>query len=173
MGTRAVYGFRKNNKYKITYSNWDGDYEWLGTAIVKFINTTAIKEMNNIFNKIILVDILDKPNRKQIKECKKYANLEISTRTLYDFRCLLSETIGHLEFYRDTDLKYMINSEEHLNEYSYQYIINLDNNKLEIYWYEILVNSYNLNDVPTSWIEECTKNIDILYEKWKKGIYLR
>ena len=168
MGTRAIYGFKKNNRYKVTYSNFDGDYEWLGISIVKFVETTPIEEINNIFNKIILVDILDKPNKKQIKECKKYANLEISTRTFYDFNCLLSNTIGHLEYYRDENLKYMINYETHLNEYSYQYIINLDNNKLEIYWYEELINSYNFDNIPTNWIEDCNKKVDICYDKWKK-----
>ena len=62
----------------------------------------------------------------------------------------------------------MINYEKQLNEYSYQYIINLDNNKLEIYWYKVLINSYNFNNIPANWIEECNKKVDIYYDKWKK-----
>ena len=70
MGTRAIYGFKKNNRYKVTYSNFDGDYEWLGISIVKFVETTPIEEINNIFNKIILVDILDKPIKNRLKNVK-------------------------------------------------------------------------------------------------------
>ena len=46
MGTHAVYGFKKDNKYKITYSNFDGGYNDIGTLIINFVNTTSITEMN-------------------------------------------------------------------------------------------------------------------------------
>ena len=167
MGTHAVYGFKKDNKYKITYSNFDGGYNDIGTLIINFVNTTSITEMNTIFEKIVLVDVLDIPTEKQIQECKKYANLEIATRTLKDFVCLLAKTIGHLEYYRDENLRYMINEESELDKHEFQYIINLDNEKLEIYWYEMLVNSYDLTNVPKNWIEECDTNADICYQKWK------
>ena len=115
MGTHAVYGFKKDNKYKITYSNFDGGYNDIGTLIINFVNTTSITEMNTIFEKIVLVDVLDIPTEKQIQECKKYANLEIATRTLKDF----------------------------------------------------VIKEYPLENIPENWIEECDKNADICYQKWK------
>ncbi len=168
MGTRAIYGFKKDNKYKVTYSNWDGGYEDLGQSIVNFINTTSLKELNDIFEKIILVEAIDVPTKEQILECEKYANLEISLRTLEDFCCLLSKTIGTLKYYRDDNLKYMINYEEELYTEQYGYIINLDKEQLEIYWYEQLVKSYSLSNIPKNWVKECNKNMSICYKKWKK-----
>lgn len=163
MGTRATYGFKKNGKYKVTYSNCDGNYEWLGNSIVTFINNTSINELNNIYDRILLVEPLDVPTEKQILECKKYADLNISTRTLKDFSCLLAKTICNLQYYRDdSKLKYMINYENFLYRESYQYIINLDSNQLEIYFYEILVNSYELSNIPKNWITECDKKLEEL-----------
>ena len=168
MGTRAVYGFKKNNKYKITFSLWDGSYEDLGKAIVDFITTTTLKQMNDIFDKIILVDPMDIATTEQIEECKKYANLNICSKTLEDFTCLLANTIGNLQLYRDDNLRYMINHESYLNQEKFQYIINLDNKQLEIYWYEMLVNSYSLSNISKNWIEECDRNVDKCYDIWKK-----
>lgn len=168
MGTRAIYGFKKDNKYKVTYSNFDGGYEDIGQSVVDFVNTTSLEEMKNIFNKIILVEALNVPTEEQILECKKYANLEISLRTLEDFCCLLAKTIGNLKYYRDDNLRYMINHENELYTEQFGYIINLDNEQLEIYWYEQLVKSYSLSNIPKKWINECNKNMSICYKKWEK-----
>ena len=81
MGTRAVYGFKKNNKYKITFSLWDGSYEDLGKAIVDFITTTTLKQMNDIFDKIILVDPMDIATTEQM--FKDIRRLYLSTSKHY------------------------------------------------------------------------------------------
>lgn len=124
--------------------------------------------MNNIFDKIILVDLSHNATSEQIEECKKYADLTVSLKTLEDFYCLLRNTQGNLQYYRDDNLRYMINYESGLDQYQYQYIINLDNKQLEIYWYEMLVISYSFSNIPKNWIEECDKNVDKCYNEWKK-----
>lgn len=62
----------------------------------------------------------------------------------------------------------MINHENELYTEQFGYIINLDNEQLEIYWYEQLVKSYSLSNIPKKWINECNKNMSICYKKWEK-----
>lgn len=168
MGTRAIYGFLKDDKYKITYSNFDGGYKNIGQNIVNFINTTSLEMMKDIFNRIVLVEALDIPNNKQILECKKYANLDISMKTLKDFCCLLGNTIGNLQYYRDENLKYMINYEDQLYSTAYGYIINLDTNMFEVYYYEDLLLKFNLSNIPNNWAEECDAVYEERYEKYEE-----
>ena len=160
MGMRAVYGFLKNGKYKVTETNFDGAYEDLGNKIVDFINTTTIKEMNKIFEKIILVDVIAVATKEQIKECKRYTNLEIGTRKLTDFNCLLCKSRGDLRPYRDENLKYMEDHQTEIGNYFYEYIINLDDNTLEIRQYGDIILRFDLLDIPKSWIKQCD-NVDM------------
>lgn len=187
MGTRGIYGFRKNNKDKITFCNSDSFFEGLGKEIVDFIRKTDIKIMSEIYDRIILVDIIQEATEEQIKKCKKYLNIDVNIRTPKDFTCLLWKSIGSLKAYRDDNLEYMIDASReitnpHLCEYIY--IIDLDTNELEIYA-EIkeeiikdrynkelsrkekrcgLIKKYKLNNIPDNWIEECDK---ICEDSWK------
>ena len=54
MGTRGLYGFRKNGKDKITYNHWDSYPEGLGQNVLNFVKETSIEELNSIYDKIIL-----------------------------------------------------------------------------------------------------------------------
>ena len=190
MSTRGIYGFRKNNIDKVTFCHGDSYLEDLGNEMVNFIKDTSIETMNKIFDKIILVGLLDEATKEQIKQCKKYSNLEVNIRSLKDFTCLLYNTFGSLDVYRDEELKYMIDaSKEITNIYlcEYAYIINLDTNEFEIYapmYYKViedrynsednegetkcrLIKKYKLDNIPNNWIKECEK---IDEEDWiKKG----
>ncbi len=178
MANRGIYGFRKNNQDKVTFCNGDSFFEGLGKDIVKFIKETSKEKMEEIFDKIILVDKLQEATETQIQECKKYANLEVNIRNIKDFTCLLWKSIGRLETYRDEGLRYMIDaSSEITNPHlcNYAYIINLDTNQFEIYalmYKQILQDRYNINskdgegrcrlikeyplsNIPNDWKEEC------------------
>lgn len=180
--TRAIYGFRKNHQDKVTFSPGDGEFESLGENIVNFVKNTSKKRMKEIFDKIILVDLIQEATEEQIEKCKKYANLEVNIRSLKDFTCLLWKSVGRLETYRDENLEYMIDAASeitnpHLCEYAY--IINLDTDELEIYslmYNKILEDRYNkeirkgeltcklikkyeLSNIPRNWKRECTKII--------------
>ena len=135
MGTRGCYGFRKNGEDKLTYNHWDSYPDCLGTDVVEFCKATSVAEMNEIFDRIILVEEGGKPTKKQIDECIEFYNEGVSTGKLDDWYCLLRESQGDLNVYKN-GLKYIIDSCEFIKDSlfcEYAYIINLDTNCLE-FW---------------------------------------
>lgn len=135
MGTRGLYGFRKNGEDKLTYNHFDSYPDWLGRKVVEFCKETSIEEMNKIFDKIVLVDENVKPTRTQILECIKYYDNSVSTQSVEDWYCLLRDAQGNLNAYKD-GLEYMIDNQEFIKDSlfcEFAYIINLDTNCLEFY----------------------------------------
>lgn len=135
MGTRGVYGFHKNGVDKITYNHFDSYPTGLGEGVKKFISNHTIDDFNNIFKKLKMVKSNTKPTKKQIEDCKKYANVNVSNGTVEDWYCLLREAQGNLEALAE-DLVYMIDDASFLTESlfcEWGYVINLDTNMLEIY----------------------------------------
>lgn len=135
MGTQGVYGFHKNGVDKITYRFQDSYPLELGESITKFIMSTTIDEMNNIFSKIIMVDEESKPTLEQIKECEKYYNGEVGEKSILDWYCLLRKSQGNLTPYKK-DLRYMIDGKDFIHDSLYcewAWIINLDTKELEVY----------------------------------------
>lgn len=135
MGTRGLYGFRKNGMDKLTYNHYDSYPSYLGEIMVEFCKTTSIKEMNDIFDRIVLVEEDDVPTETQITECIEYYNGDVSRRTPEDWYCLLRETQGNPNVYKH-GLKYMIDHHEFIKDSlfcEYAYIINLDHECLE-FW---------------------------------------
>lgn len=135
MGTRGCYGFRKNGVDKLTYNHWDSYPDCLGRTMVEFCKETSITELNEIFDRIVLVNEGDKPTQSQINECMKYYNGNVSTQTEDDWYCLLRETQGQPNVYKG-ELKYMIDNCGFIKDSlfcEYAYIVNLDTNCLEFY----------------------------------------
>lgn len=150
MGTTGSYGFSKGERYKLSYNHLDSYLDGLGEDIVGFIKTTTIKEMNDIFDKIIMVG---RYTFMSDEWCDKYQELG-----LYDGEYLWQEFLGKYQGdlnYFKKGLRHMANSmsindyEEHedmdddekeeikemLESYcseNWTYVINLDTNKLEI-----------------------------------------
>lgn len=135
MGTRGLYGFRKNNKDKVTYNHWDSYPEWLGNNVLRFINGHTIEELENICENLILVNENDKPTDEQIEKCKKYADLTVSSRDYNDWYCLLRGSQGDLEPWGE-GLNYIIDNHDFIKDSlfcEYAYIINLDTYELEFF----------------------------------------
>jgi hypothetical protein len=136
MGTRGLYGFYKDGITKATYNNYDSYPSYLGNHIARFVQNTPIGELNQIFDRIILVNERSKPTESQIIDCIKYVDTEVGTGRVDDWYNLLRGIQGELEPYRDDDLRYMIDSQEFIKDSlfcEYAYIINLDDNSLELY----------------------------------------
>ena len=73
----------------------------------------------------------------------------------------LKNTIGDLEKYRDDiNSKYMIDKKEKLYITNFGYIIDLDDEKLDIYWQDVVIASYNLCDIPINWNNECVEELE-------------
>lgn len=135
MGTRGLYGFRKNGVDKTTYNHYDSYPDGLGNNVLLFVNSHNLKELNDIYDKIILVDETSTPTVEQIKECMDYLDLDVSNQSVEDWYCLLRKAQGDLEHYSG-NLKYMIDNHDFILDSlfcEYAYIINLDTNKLE-FW---------------------------------------
>lgn len=135
MSTRGAYGFVKNKEMKITYNHYDSYLEGLGLSVIKFIANTTDAELNKIFDKIIMVNEDSIPTQEQIKECEKVTNLNVSSKSVNDWYCLLRNAQGNLEEYKN-DLRYMIDNKEFMGDSlfcEFAYILNLDDKRLEIY----------------------------------------
>lgn len=135
MGTRGCYGFRKNGIDKFTYNHFDSYPDGLGRDILSFCKHTSLAEMNEIYDRLILVNENSTPTPEQITECSDYYDGNVSRQTPEDWYCLLRKTQGDLNVYR-AGLKYMIDNHDFIKDSlfcEYAYIINLDTKKLE-FW---------------------------------------
>ena len=135
MGTRGLYGFRKNGVDKLTYNHWDSYPDYLGRIMVEFCKATTIEEMNEIFDRIVLVNENDNPTSAQIDECIKYYDGNVGNQDETDWYCLLREAQGNPSAYKN-GLKYMIDNASFIKDSlfcEYAYIINLDTDCLEFY----------------------------------------
>lgn len=137
MGTRGIYGFRKNGQDKLTYNHWDSYPDHLGWKVAQFVATTSIEDMNSIYDRVELVREDTKPTPEQIAACRRYENLNVSTGSEDDWYCLIRELQGEPQKWRDMDgTIYMIDNHDFIKDSlfcEYGYIINLDKNTLE-FW---------------------------------------
>jgi len=135
MSTRGCYGFRKNGIDKLTYNHYDSYPSGLGRIILEFCKETSLDEMNEIYDKLILVDGGVKPTKEQIEECKQYYDGNVGSRTVDDWYCLLRNAQGDLNAYKN-GLRYMMEYGDFIKNSlfcEYAYIINLDTKKME-FW---------------------------------------
>lgn len=138
MGTRGLYGIRKNGIDKTTYNHFDSYPSWLGANIVNFIKKHSIEELNEFYERIILVNASSIPTDEQKANCAKYGsvNLTVSKQSTDDWYCLLRYFQGDLEALYNVDVPYMIDDRDFIKDSlfcEYAYIINLDDNVLEFY----------------------------------------
>ena len=135
MGTRGCYGFRKNGIDKLTYNHYDSYPSCLGSTMIQFCKETTLKEMNEIFDKIVMVHESSTPTNEQIDECLKYYDGSVSHCSTEDWYCLLRNAQGKPNAYKH-GLRYMIDNHEFIKDSlfcEYAYIINLDTKRLEFY----------------------------------------
>ena len=138
MGTRGLYGFRKNNKDKTTYNHYDSYPEGLGADVISFIQKHSIKDMNDLYDRIIMVNEHSAPTEEQKANCMKNSaiDLSVSSQSTNDWYCLLRNLQGNLDALCKCDVPYMIDNEDFIKDSlfcEYAYIINLDDNVLEFY----------------------------------------
>lgn len=135
MGTRGCYGIRVGQQDKVTYCHMDSYPSYLGINVMSFINETPDAELQEIADRIELVNEDSKPSPKQIKQYREHADLNVASQSLKDWYCLLRDTQGDLSPYRN-GLRHMIDSHEFLKDSlfcEWAYILNVDEGTLEIY----------------------------------------
>jgi len=135
MGTRGIWGFRKNGIDKFQYNQFDTYPNGLGKEIIELLQNTSIGNLNKICDEIIIVSEEIPPTDEQIKECYEFLNTTVSTGDPKEWYCLLREAQGNPNAYKD-GLKYMEEAGDFIKDSlfcEYGYVINLDENKFE-YW---------------------------------------
>lgn len=185
MGTRGLYGFRKNKIDKVTYNHSDSYPEWLGEEVVKFIRETTVEEMREIVDKIVLVDDTMMPTDEELVYFKLTGKWNGDVNK-FDWYTYLRDYQGNLSTYKD-NLKYMsddIDFIKHSLHCEWAYIINLDEMVLEVYkgfqnkpnntryykepyvahsgdkYYPCdLIATYPLNDIPTDWVNQLGSDV--------------
>ena len=135
MGNRGAYGFRINDEDKVTYNHWDSYPKWLGRNVMDYIAQSPLADMRRAANDIVLVDSASVPGPELIKKYRKYADLSVSRQRYDDWYCLLRQRQGELLPYNN-DLRHMVDFQSFLSDSllcQWAYIVNLDNEKLEVY----------------------------------------
>ena len=135
MGTRGLWGFRKDNQDKLTYNHFDSYPSALGKTIQDFILKHPIIDLKAIADRIIMVSEDKKPTNEQIKQCQKFADLSVSNKDIHEWYCLLRNSQGDPKVYAN-GLRFMIDSHDFIKDSlfcEWAYIINLDTQMLEIY----------------------------------------
>ena len=187
MGTRGAYGFYKDGQNKLTYNHFDSYPEGLGNTVVDFCRATSRKEMDDIFDRIILVHdtnlAVHKPTQEQIEECERYFDNRVSTGQKTEWYALLREAQGNLDAYKH-GLRYMIDNERFMQDSlfcEWAYVINLTDGLLEVYrgfqktpqnnrylmpfcfeedddYFNVaLLVAYPLDGIPDNWVDEVYK----------------
>lgn len=135
MGTRGTYGLYKNGVSKLTYNHWDSYPSGLGKEMLSFARNTTVKELNEIFESLIMVDEKSNPTTVEKKRLMKLGySYEEGGRQLNWYN-ILGGTLGDLSVYED-GLCYMIEYSNFIKESLYcewGYIVNLDDETFEIY----------------------------------------
>lgn len=159
MGTRGAIGFRVNEEDKITYNHFDSYPGYLGVKMIQFVQSTRNNdELKEIAERITMVQSDSIPTPGQIEECAPFFDRGVGNQSATDWYCLLRNTQGCLDFYRDipegvvikqynnslegeevilpAGLRYMIDSHDFLLDSlfcEYAYIVNVDEMTLEFY----------------------------------------
>ena len=94
MGTRGVWGFRKNNKDVAIYSHYDSYPEGLGYGFTEFLKKNSSEKLSQLFDNIVEIDSSVPPTEDQKNYCTQmlWCNLSVSSRSQDDWYCLLRET---------------------------------------------------------------------------------
>ena len=142
MGTRGLYGIRKNGVDKTTYNHYDSYPDGLGRDIIKFAVTHTVEQISTLYDHIEMINEEKLPTSEQIALCKKYANpdFSVSNQSPYDWYCLTRGLQGDLQrayfMVLNCGITYMMDGRDFILDSlycEYAYIINLDTGNLEYF----------------------------------------
>ena len=133
MATRGAYGFYKGGVTKITYNHSDSYPENLGVKVAFFAKAIPMKDLNEVFDRIILVDGDAKPSADQLAEVDLINPYPMKSEINW-YRAL-GFAAEELKYYVK-GLRYMIDNQEFIKDSlmcEWAYVINLDDETLEVY----------------------------------------
>lgn len=91
MGTRGIWGFRKDGIDKVSYKQFDCYPDGLGKDFFRFLKLNDPDKLSAFFEKMIVIDNSIPPTDEQKACCKKmgWYDDSVSMRTDTDWYCLL------------------------------------------------------------------------------------
>lgn len=102
MGTRGFVGFVADGHETITYNQFDSYPSGLGAECLEFartVNTWDVEDPWAVVKgqaaKLVHVDGDTKPTEEEVFALAQFANLNVSTKSVDDWYCLLRETHGN------------------------------------------------------------------------------
>ena len=121
MGTRGLYGIRRDGRDKLTYNHFDSYPSGLGKDFLKFCKMNTLQQLHRFYDNIVLVDEDSIPTFEQITVCKKngYFDAFVSEQKDTDWYCLLRGLQGDFDEYQRLLDKnrtiYMIDNSDFIN----------------------------------------------------------
>lgn len=105
--------------------------------VVQYLVKNTKEQLKELAESLVMVQEGDKPSEDEIKDLGKYYDSGVNGGSLEDYYALLRDTQGNPWCYvEDSELKVMIDGKGFLRDSlfcEWAYIINLDENVLEIY----------------------------------------
>ncbi|HNU60698.1 MAG TPA: hypothetical protein PKL04_00710 [Methanofastidiosum sp.] len=138
MGTRGLYGFYKDGITKSVYNQYDTYPDGLGIEMLNLIKQIqSFDELRKIFDKLKIVKEGRKPGKRQLEHALSIItpDLDVSTQSMNDWYCILRKAQNNPMIYTN-GLKLILDATEFIKDSlfcEWAYIINLDNNTLEVY----------------------------------------
>ena len=135
MSARGAYGFYKNGVNKLTYNHSNSYPSGLGDNIISFLKDSDVNELNNIFNDIQLVNELDYPSEEEEKKIKELGYSVNYRGKKENWFGILASSLGDINVYKE-GLTFMLDYNDFILDglhCEWAYVINLDENCLEIY----------------------------------------
>ena len=141
MGTRGVWGFRKDGYDKVSYCHFDSYPEGLGYSFAKLLMKPVAEKLDAWFDNIVEIDAEKLPTDEQKRYCIEmgWYNGNVSNRDANDWYCLLRELQDPERWEKliDEDKKVFIDNKIDFIKDSlwceYAYIYDIDKKELEIY----------------------------------------
>lgn len=136
MGTRGLMAFNIDGELKGAYNHFDSYPSGLGADISKWIegDNFDLEKAREQARRLEAVKEEEKPTDEQIEKLMKYANLNVSNRSLEDWYALLRETQGDPQ--ATLDAVFYIDGTDFAGDSlfcEWGYVIDLDEENLEIY----------------------------------------
>jgi len=135
MGTRAAFGFRINGIDKVTYNHFDGYAEGLGSIVFTFAQSTSIKDLREVAERLQLVSEQDECPADLAAKYALFSDLSVGNQSTKDWYCVLHQVQGHPQYWME-GVDHMIDSSCFLEDSlfcEFAYIIDLDEEVLEVY----------------------------------------
>lgn len=146
--TSCTYGFCKNSFLKVTYNHMDSYPSGFGRKFVSFIRENTLEELNEIFNKIYLVNPSEIPSENKQKELKANGLYIDKNHNTWDAIAVTNS--GFLEYYLNNNY-FMCDYANYNGHKNYSYLIDIEKEIFVVSKWEEKIYEYPLTSIPRDW----------------------